>query len=116
MISWIKGHISWLAVGILIILCMFLLYAWIDARVTVDHAWRVVDWERNDKKALRALLQETGKHMHRNELTRFVKEHFKGELDVIKEEGDQLSLNGIILKFDGEFLSKVMFINEENRR
>ncbi len=116
MIAWIKNHLNVLAIGILIVVCIFLLYAWIDARVTIDHAWRVIDWERNDKEVLRALFQETGKHMSRSELKQLVTKHF-GKDHLIKEDTqDKLSVDNIILKFDDESLSKVMFIDEENER
>lgn len=113
MFAWIKGYISWLIIGILTVLCLFLIYAWIDARVTIDHAWRVVDWERNDKEVLRTLFQETGKHMSRTELKQLVIKHF-GKDHLIKEDArDELSVDNIILKFDGETLTEVRFPDEE---
>ena len=113
MIVWIKGHLSWLVIGVLIIICMFLLYAWIDARVTIDHAWRVVDWERNDKKVLRDLLQETAKQMSRTEIKQLVIKRF-GKDHLIKEDAkDELSVDNIIIKFHGDSLSEIKFIDEE---
>lgn len=107
---------SWLIIGALAIICVFLLYAWIDARVTIDHAWRVVDWERKDKEVLRALFREAGRHMNRSELKQLITKHF-GKDHLIKEDArDELSVDNIILKFDGESLSKVMFIDEEDKR
>lgn len=115
MIQWIKSHLSWLIIGVLASICLFLFYAWIDARVTIDHAWRVVDWERRDKVVLRALFQETGKRMSRSELKQLVTKHL-GKGHLIKEDArDELSVDNIILKFDGESLSEVKFIDEEQK-
>lgn len=113
MISWIKGHISWLIVGILTILSAFLLYAWIDARVTIDHAWRVIDWERNDKKVLRDLLQETAKQMSRTEIKQLVATRFGKDHLIKEDEKDELSVDNIIIKFKADAFYEIKLSDEQ---
>ncbi len=112
MILWIRRHLGWIIAVILGVLCIFFINAWIDARITIDHAWRVVDWERSDKKILYTLLQETGKRMNRSEIEQIVTKHFGKDYLIKKEEPDELSIDNVILKFKGDSLVEIKSMND----
>jgi hypothetical protein len=113
MIPWIKDHIGWLS-GVLVLLaiCIFLLYSWIDSRVTIEYMLQEQKDQRREIEVLQNLLLETGKRMSRSEIEQLViklmgKDHIK------EESHDELSVDGgILLKFKGDSLVEVKAMNE----
>jgi|AMWB02.1.fsa_nt_gi Na+-transporting NADH:ubiquinone oxidoreductase subunit NqrC len=114
MILWIKGHLTWIVIVVLIVSCGIFLFSWVDALVTIDNVSSERERQRGMANVLRSLLQETGKDTSRTEITKFVREHYSDNtMHVIKEENNRLSVDGIILIFNGQNISEVKFIDEE---
>jgi hypothetical protein len=80
MILWIKAHIGWLSVlFILLIICTFLLYSWLDARITIEYVLQEQKDQLKEIEVLQSLLLETGKRMSRSEIEQLVAEHIGKE-------------------------------------
>jgi len=111
MLSWIKEHMV-LVLGFLVVICIFLLYSWIDSRVSLDYARQEQKVQRKEIDSLQRLLLEAGKQMSRTEIEQLVTKLF-GK-DYIKKEGqDELVLEGgIVLKFKGNVLLGVSSLND----
>jgi len=113
MISWIRDHLGWL-LGILFLLvaCIFLLYSWIDSRVTIEYVLQGQKNQRREIEVLQSLLLETSKRMSRSEIEQIVTNCI-GKNRMKKESQDELSIEGgIILKFRGDSLVEVKSMNE----
>ena len=114
MITWIKGHPSWIISLVLLAVSVFLLYSWLDALVTIDHVSSESERQKGMAIVLRDLLQESGKHTSRPEVTAFVKAHYSDKNNhVIKEGKNRLEVDGIIIIFHGTTISEVKFIGEK---
>jgi hypothetical protein len=113
MISWIKDHLGWfLGSLILLVICIFLLYSWIDSRVTIEYVLQEQKNQRREIEVLQSLLLETGRRMSRSEIEQLVTKRI-GENRIKKEAQDELSIDGgIILKFRGDSLVEVKSMNE----
>lgn len=112
MIAWIKAHIGWLSVlMILLAINLFLLYSWFDSRVTITY----MDQEHQDRcgeiEVLQRLLLATGTRMDRSEIEQVVTKHFGKVYLIKKDEEDELSINNVILRFKGDSLIKVQSTN-----
>lgn len=109
-----RYRISWVLAATFFMSTVFLLYSWIDARITVDHAWREAEWRGKRIELLRGLLQETGKCSNRIEITRSIKSLYKdNNKHVIEESQNQIAIDDLILIFDGNSISKIKFIDEK---
>ncbi len=113
MFFWIKERIGWVS-GLLILIgiCTFLLYSWIDVLVSLDYARQQNKYQKREIKLHKSLLLETGKRMSRSEIKRVVTQCF-GKDHIIKENGpDELSVDNIVLKFSGDSLVEVKSLGE----
>jgi len=113
MVSWIKGHMGWLlGLLILIVLCVFLLYSWIDTLVSLDHAHQGQKYQRRQIEVLERLVLETGKRMSRSEIKQVVTQHFRKDYLIKEDAEDEISVDNIILKFRGDSLVEVKSLND----
>ena len=108
MFLWFKGHMGWL-LGLLILIgiCVFLLYSWIDTLVSLDYARQEQKYQREEIEVLQSLLLETGKRMSRSEIEQLVTKHFGKDHLIKKDEEDELSIDNVILKFKDNSLIEV---------
>lgn len=114
MIAWGKKYKCSITISALLIVCTFLGYSWVNALVTVDHAWKEAEWRGKKIEVLKDLLQETGKHTTRRDLLQFINMRFKDKSKhLVKEDKDSITVDDVIIKFNGESFSGVKFINEE---
>ncbi len=114
MISWIKDHLGCL-LGLLVLigLCIFLLYSWFDSRVTITYMLQEQKDQRREIEVLQSLLLQTGKRMSRSEIEQIVTKHFWKDYLIKKDEEDELSVDNVILKFEGASLVKVKSTNDD---
>jgi hypothetical protein len=110
MYIWIKEHMMWI-LGFLIVACIILIYLWVDSRVSLDYARQEQKYQHRQLKILQSLLQETGKRLNRSEIKHVVIMNF-GKDFVIKEDSEQISVDDIIFKFNGDTLIQVKLLNE----
>jgi len=114
MIAWLKAHMGWfLGLLILIVICIFLLYSWIDSLVSLDYSRQSEKDQHREREVLQSLLLETGKRMSRSEIEQLVTEHFAKDHLIKKEEQDELSIDNITLKFRGDSLVEVSSLLDE---
>ena len=110
---WVKGHLGWLlGLLILIIICIFLLYSWINALVSLDHARQEQKYQRKEIEVLESLFLEAGKRMSRTEIKEVVTKRFGKDHLIKEEEPDELSVDNVILKFRGDSLVEVKSLND----
>jgi hypothetical protein len=104
---------GWL-LGILIVvaICVFLVYSWIDSRVSLDYARQELKYQRREIEVLQSLLLETGRRMSRAEIEQLVTKHLEKDHLIKRDEPDELSINNIILKFKGDSLVDVKSLSE----
>jgi len=108
--AWLKRHLNWV-LGLLLIICIFLLYSWINALVSLDYARQEEKYQRENVQLLQSLLQETGKKMSQSEIRQLVKSRF-GKEHIIKEQQNQISVDNIILKFNGNSLVEIKLLDD----
>ncbi len=113
MISWIKAHTGWLSgLVILLVICLFFLYAWFDSRVTITYMLQEHQDQRREIEALQKLLLETGKRMSRSEIEQLIIKHM-GKDHIKEESRDELSVDGgILFIFKGDSLVSVKSYGE----
>ncbi|MFZ3138358.1 MAG: hypothetical protein WA126_13325 [Thermodesulfovibrionales bacterium] len=110
--AWIKAHIGWLSgLVILLLICLFFLYAWFDSRVTITYMLQEHEDRCREIEVLQSLLLETGKQMNRSEIEQIVTKRFGKDYLIKKDEEDELSVDNVILKFKGGSLIKVKSTN-----
>lgn len=110
MFSWVKAHIGWiLGVFTLIALCVFLLYSWVDTLVSLGYARQEQKSQHEEVVILQRLLLETGKRMRRSEIEQVITKGFGKDYLIKKDEEDELSVDNVILKFEGDTLVEVKF-------
>ena len=113
MLLWVRGHMGWiLGFLILIVICVFLLYSWINSRVSLDYARQEQKYQREEIAVLQNLLLETGKRMSRSEIKEMVSKRLGKDHLIKEDEKDELSVDNVILKFRGDSLIEVKSLND----
>jgi hypothetical protein len=109
MVSLFKGQLTVLSL-LLVIICAFLLYSWIDARVTIDHARQEQEYQSRRINLLENMLQVTGGHLSRSEMILLFKKRF-GKDHIIKEDGDKIQVDNILFKFKDDSFEGLEFVD-----
>jgi hypothetical protein len=109
MFSWLKDQVTMLSL-VSLFLCAFLLYSWIDSRVTIDHARQEQEYQLRKMNLLQDILKATGIRVPRSEMIQLIRKQF-GKNHIIKEGADSLQIDDIIFKFKGESFDGVEFLN-----
>ena len=90
----------------------FAIYGWLNVAVSLDHARQQQKVERARSVLLREFVVALDRGAKRSEITQFVKQNF-GHGHIIKEEQDDISVDGIVFRFDNtQSLSKVQFLDD----
>jgi hypothetical protein len=90
----------------------FAMYGWLSVAVSLDHARQQQKMDRERSELLREFVVALDRGAKRSEITQFVKQNF-GQGHVIKEEQDDISVDGVVFRFDNtQSLSKVQFLDD----
>lgn len=86
-------------------------YAWLNAATALDDARQEQQHLRNRIQLLRSLCLVSASKMTRADLTHSLRVNF-GNGHIIKEHGDQIEVDDIIIKFRGETVIDVSVLGE----
>ena len=97
---------------IALLLAFFLIYSWIDARITLDYYGQELKYRAEHIKLQQKLLFELGVNKSKAELLQLA-EKLQNEGHIVKSENtDEIGIDGVILHFHGDSLVKVGSLNE----
>ena len=94
----------------LIITNLIWLYVFINQSVTYDHTSEEYKHRAEDLKLMSELLTDFANHTQKEKIVSILKEKYSHH--VIKEEDGILFVDNIGLKFDGNKLTRIVFMNE----
>jgi len=95
---------------ILIATNLFWLYESIDQSVTYDYTMQGHKYLKEDIGLMRILMTDFCKHENKEKILKILKDKYSDH--IIKEEGGILFVDRIGLKFEGNKVSKIVFMNE----
>jgi hypothetical protein len=86
------------------------LYVFINQAVTYDHTREEYKHLIKDIKLMKKLMTDFGKHENKEQMVKILKDRYSDY--IIKEEEGILFVDRIGLKFDGNNLTEIVFMNE----
>jgi len=95
---------------ILIATNLFWLYESIDQSVTHDYTMQGYKYLKEDINLMRELMTDFSEHESKDRMVKIVKDKYSGH--IVKEEEGILFIDRIGLKFEGNKLAKIAFMNE----
>lgn len=87
-------------------------YVAFSSAISLDHARKEQEHQRQREHVLQALLLKTSSYISRNQLVALVKENF-GTDHIVKEEHNQITIDDTVLKFEGDRVKSISSINDE---
>lgn len=109
MLIWIKSQVTVLA-SLLMVTTAALLFMWIDSLISIDHARQEQSYQGKRADLLRELLVATA-GVSRSELARVANEKFLGN-HIVRVESAFIQIDDVILRFNGESLERIEFLQE----
>jgi hypothetical protein len=95
---------------------VFVTYGWIDRALACDDARQQQISDKKDAELLRVLLLGASVRWDRADFTKLVEHNFGkspfGPDHIVREGRDEIGLDGIIIRFHGQSISVVQFLNE----
>ena len=99
-----------LVIAALTVTCIYLAYSVMDQAVTLDHKDAVRRSLEGQRAALSKLSLDLGKRATRGEIEALLAARYaQGHL--VKQEGDTIHVDGVGLRFRGDELVEIVFIN-----
>jgi hypothetical protein len=100
------GTACFIAIALLATTVLYFAVAWFDSTTELSDARQEQKYEKDRENILKTLLLIAGNRLTRQELCRLVRTNL-GTGHVIREDSDTLTVDGVILKFNGNTLTDV---------
>ena len=102
------------AIVILIVVATALAYTTFTTAISLDYARTEQELQRQRQHLLQELFLKAASHISRNELVMLVKKSFAMD-HVVKEGSNQISIDDIVLIFDGDAIKSVSSLDEVSK-
>jgi len=96
----------------LLLLCAYLVYATLDQAVSLDHARAAQRGLEQDRAVLQKLTMDLVKGTTRADVKALLAAKYAAH--IVKEEGDTIFVDGVGLRFRGDQLIAVVFLDDED--
>jgi hypothetical protein len=96
----------------LLLLCAYLLYASLDQAVSLDHARAAQRSLEQDRALLRELTVDLAKETRRADVKAMLAAKYAAH--VVQEEGDTIFVDGVGLRFRGDQLVALVFLDNRD--
>lgn len=100
------------AISILATAVIFLGYVSFNASVSLAYARQQQRDEQEQRKVLQDLLFQVGNGLSQEQVIQLIRKNFSAG-HIIKEEDNQISVDGVVLKFNDKKLAAVSSLNEQ---
>ncbi len=85
-------------------------YLSVNQAITYDYTMQGYKYLKEDIKLMRELMADFSEHESKEEMMKIIKDKYSGH--IIKEEEGILFIDRIGLKFEGNKLARIVFMNE----
>ncbi|HSC78472.1 MAG TPA: hypothetical protein VLB32_07905 [Candidatus Acidoferrales bacterium] len=95
----------------LLMACCYLLYSTFDQAITIDHAHQEQRYLREDRDVVRKLAVDLAKGTKRDKVEEMLAKYSQQHI-VKQEDNDTIFVDGVGVRFRGDELSDILFMNE----
>lgn len=102
-----KAWLLTIAITFLVAALLYFSFAWFDAATEISDARQEQKYQREREETLRYLLLLIASHLKRREIVQLLRSGPDSHY-VINEQPDRVIVDGIVLKFKGDVLTRVI--------